>query len=213
MYIVAVACSKGGSGKSTLAINLGVAAAQRGLRILLIDCDPQGSTRKWFRLRQQAGSLHMIEQRLRDLPRAIANASKEQYDLVLVDVAGSDSVSFFTAFRAVDLVVIPFAPVRIETMEAETVQRAANAARCPHVAVLVRTTNPQSSRNRFWIEKYPRLVAPMVLRHLIAYADSYAKGQGVVETYRNSVAAHEIWALLDYLLNRLKGDDHEQKSA
>ena len=39
--------SKGGSGKSTLTVNLAVALAARGKRVVLADCDPQLSTATW----------------------------------------------------------------------------------------------------------------------------------------------------------------------
>ena len=43
-YIISFANQKGGVGKTTSCVNAASCAAEKGLRVLLVDCDPQGNT-------------------------------------------------------------------------------------------------------------------------------------------------------------------------
>jgi chromosome partitioning protein len=54
MRIVAVSNHKGGSGKTTTTVSLAPAFAERGLRVLVVDLDPQGSATDWLAACQAA---------------------------------------------------------------------------------------------------------------------------------------------------------------
>ena len=93
--IITVANQKGGVGKTTTAINLAAALAQKGLRTLLIDLDPQGNSTMSFLDRKDVG--------------------KSMYE-VLTD----PSVSFFDIVKETSVPKLTIAPARISLAKVES---------------------------------------------------------------------------------------------
>lgn len=60
MIKLAVLTSKGGTGKTTTAINLGHGLALSGQRVLVIDCDPQGSATSAFGVKSERGLVNLM---------------------------------------------------------------------------------------------------------------------------------------------------------
>ena len=48
MRMIALSNNKGGSGKTTTTVSLAAAFGERGLRVLVVDLDPQGSSTEWL---------------------------------------------------------------------------------------------------------------------------------------------------------------------
>ena len=61
--IVALLNQKGGVGKTTLALHLAGAWARQGLRVTLIDADPQGSALDWSEQRAREGLPALVQRR------------------------------------------------------------------------------------------------------------------------------------------------------
>jgi chromosome partitioning protein len=79
---IAVVNRKGGSGKTTTAVSLAAALAERGLPVLLIDLDPQGSASAWLGHdpEKRSGSENLVE--TRDIGSIVVKTKVPGLDLV-----------------------------------------------------------------------------------------------------------------------------------
>jgi chromosome partitioning protein len=81
---IALANQKGGVGKTTTAINTAVLLAQRGLRILLVDIDPQGNATSSLGVDKHALQATTYDVLVDELPvaRAVVPAARPNLDLL-----------------------------------------------------------------------------------------------------------------------------------
>jgi chromosome partitioning protein len=114
--VVTVAQQKGGSGKTTLAVNLAVEFRRRGLRVALLDTDPQGSLGRWFLTRRE---------RLGETDMEFSTASawgvgyeceklRKQSDIVIIDTPPKVDADLRPALREADLVLVPVAASMVD---------------------------------------------------------------------------------------------------
>jgi len=155
---IAVVNTKGGSAKTTTAAYLAHALAALGLRVLVVDADPQASAVRWSETGRWSIPAVGLATRLihQQLPTLVAG----QDGLVvvidtppLVEQAGIVT----SAVRAADVVLVPVAPTPIEIERLPHVRAVLDDAGPlrrsgvpPTVRVLLTRTHPLATSTRVW---------------------------------------------------------------
>jgi chromosome partitioning protein len=218
-WTLVLAGQKGGVGKTTVALCLAAEAVHRGLRVLLVDADPQGSARTWGDVAAEAG---------RPAPTLVAMGATMHrdgqlaqlargYDLTLVDCPPRHGEIQRSALLCADLVILPCGPSAVDawalSASLELVQEARALAPALRAHVLItrkqgRTALGKGARAVLAASGLPVLTTELGYR--IAYQEALAAGQGVTTYAPRDPAAAEARALLDEVRTLLEGpnDDH-----
>lgn len=121
--VITIAQQKGGAGKTTLCAHLAIGFRQMGLRVAVIDTDPQGSLGRWFMTRRK----HFTQE---DLHFSMASAwgvsyecdkLRREVDVILIDTPPKVDSDLRPALRAADLVLIPLASSQMDLWATEGV--------------------------------------------------------------------------------------------
>lgn len=202
--IVAILNQKGGVGKTTLALHLAGEWASDGLRVCVIDADPQSSALDWSEQRSREGLPRLFGTvgLARDTLHREAPELARHSDHVVIDGPPRVAGLMRSALLAADLVLIPVQPSPLDgwasaemlalLMEARIYRPGLQARfvlnRCGARTVIARETAETLANHE-----------PPVLRTTIGqrvvFADAARTGRLAAEVDRGSPAAREISAL------------------
>jgi len=108
---------KGGTGKTTTAVNLGIERARRGAKILLVDADPdQESLTDYIANRAERKPeplVNVIQVKGTTTSKSLMAMSKD-YDDVIVDCGGFDSVELRQAVLVCQAWIVPLNPTQMQ---------------------------------------------------------------------------------------------------
>ncbi len=208
-FVIAVAQRKGGAGKSTLSANLATAFAEQGLKVALLDADPQQTLMRWGAERAKAGpralSLHLDSPAGWRLPAALGKLRGQ--DVVLMDTAPHADTDARIAIRNADLVLVPLQPSSADLWAMDATLDLALGEKRPAAIALNRAPASGKLLAQVLAELGRRdltLLDPAI-GNRTGIAQAFAAGLGVNEAAPKSVAAGEMRALAQALLALRRG--------
>jgi chromosome partitioning protein len=221
MPIIAIAGQKGGTGKSTIAICLASELLARGLRVLLVDADPQRSAATWRAVAQEyqraSPTLLILGAQMHTSGQLDAVAGA--YDITIIDCPPAHSDIQRSALMAADLALLPCGPSAVEAWAVKaSVELAHDARRVRRgrlrVAAVItkRKTNTDIGKGaREVLTATGVEVLASELGDRVSYQEAPAAGVGVAQYLPTSDGADEVRALTDEVLAHL-GVNHGKKA-
>lgn len=212
---IAVANQKGGCGKTTTCMNLAGGLSAAGVRVLVVDADPQGSATEWRNrfedsrlnfdvIAMSTSSIH------KELPKVVGKSS---YEVAIIDCPpGTETKGFGTVTRSAllgsDFVIIPTRPTPIDFLATSIMLPVLTdvATIKPEQKVFL-LLNAKHANNRLGRSAKDGAIAMFMdqgieisvldteIHDRTAFAEAPASGQTVVEFAPSSKAASEILSL------------------
>lgn len=190
MTIIAILNQKGGVGKTTIATHIATKLYRDKQKVLLVDSDPQGSTRDW----KAAGNSEIPVIGLdrptldRDIPKIIRG-----FNWVIIDGAPQLSTMAISAIKCSDIIIIPVHPSPYDIWASADLvdiikqrQEITNGVPRAYFLISRQLTNTILSKEvHTALKNYSLPVLKSYTSQRIAYAQSAAKGETVFNTGNN----------------------------
>lgn len=153
--------SKGGAGKTTLATLVAGEYAIADKKVLLVDADPGQNLQAWWMLSGEKGNqpenIDFISALQTGTLDDVIRRGRSNYDVIIIDTAGRDSIILSSLLNYVDVVITPVQPAKREidamALAAETIADFNDESSRKVAHLIVRTrisiTNRSSENYRF----------------------------------------------------------------
>jgi chromosome partitioning protein len=203
--VISLVNQKGGVGKTTVAINLASGLALRGLSVLLVDSDPQGSVLQWYSIQNQ--EFLEVERLAQRFDSAGFRKRTSKRDYVVIDAPPAISNITIGVLDATDLVLIPVGPSALDLWSSKRIldllakSRKKGLRRKAKVLICRKIPGTRVGRKaREAVDIYGLDIVPVEISQRIAYVEAMTAGLSVLQYAPSSAAADEITALCDFIV-------------
>jgi chromosome partitioning protein len=206
-HVTAVINQKGGAGKTTLAMNLAAGLARRADTVV-IDLDPQGSSRQWASL-GRAPFPATVKQIAGKWDARTLHQNYRAYRHVVLDCPPSiDSHASLQALRACDVALIPVLPSPVDLWASlrlpQEIDEARKANSNLRAYLVLNQLEPKSALSAAMHEALAEFGVPVLeatIRRRAAYRSAALEGVSVYQMgSRGAQAAAEIEAIINEVI-------------
>lgn len=206
-HVTAVVNQKGGAGKTTLAMNLAAGLSRRG-ETVVIDLDPQGSSRQWAAL-GNAPFPATVKQMSGKWDAQSLQKGFRAYRYTVLDCPPSlDSHASLQALRACDIALIPILPSPVDLWASlrlpQEIAEARKVNRKLRAFLVLNQMEPRSALSasmREALEEFDIPVLDAVLRRRAVYRGAALDGVSVYQLGgKGTQAAAEIEAVINEVI-------------
>lgn len=210
IMIISFVNQKGGSGKTTLALNISAAFSQSGVRVLLVDADPQATISDWAATREPPTPFQIIQMSKPVLHRDLPGMSKD-YDHIIIDGPPRSYDVARSAISVSDIILVPVQPSGADfwaTKEIVTLIKEASSFQETQKSALIvsrkisKTAIGRDMHQAISAFNMPILKASTTQR--VAYAESMTTGKTIFEQDGARLATQEINAIKDEIMEMMK---------
>lgn len=201
MRTLTIANRKGGAGKSTCAAHISLEAVKSGLKVILIDLDPQKTLEGWWNKRKDDNP-YLTDASAANIKEVINNIEKKGFDLCIIDTPGDTSGNTIAGIEVADLVLIPSKPTSPDLSamgRTITIVKDANKSFLFAVTQAISRSNTALQAASVLSEFGP--VAPSSISNRVSYANAMASGISAAEIDKS--AAEEIMLVWENIFSRL----------
>ena len=199
--ILTIANRKGGAGKSTCAAHLALEAVSDGMKVILIDMDPQKTLEMWWQKREDENPF-LIEATANDLVEITEKLTDKGFDICIIDTPGDASLNAVAGIKVSDLVLIPSKPTAPDlTAIGRTISMVEENHKKFAFVITQGIVRAKATLQAASVLSQFGAVAPSVVSNRTSYANAMGQGNSAVLFDRS--AEEEIKQVWCFLKNRL----------